>query len=251
MSLPERSSGCPPDLALERLLLGEIAGSSSGGWTAHVAGCSRCGERLAEMRRTTEAYAASPAAAQLRRLLAAREASGEQRSLWQRWRLWVAVPALAAAALVLVMVARRPPLPGEAFTAKGAGVMQLMVQRTGERSATIWDGAPLRKADMLQIMWTSAEERFVAVVARDDTGAVETIFPEDSAVAVRVAGGQAVSLGRSLRLDPRARTAVFHAFASRAPFALTPLLTLVRTQRPLTAADFAGQVSDLSIHVEP
>jgi hypothetical protein len=169
---------CPSDLALEKLLL-DPAGTPL---APHLDGCPRCQARLAEMKRQGEDFLryVFPATVE------AVEAAAARRPAWDLVRWLAPLPALAAAAAVILVVG--PGGPPEGYLGvKGGNSMGLAVflQRP--------DGPhPARDGEVVP---ASASVRFKVRPSRpcrlwllsvDATGQVSRLFPADGDGGVEV-----------------------------------------------------------------
>lgn len=155
------SSGCPPEFALERYHLGEIAGTASEVWVSHIESCPRCQATLASLR-AADADVVLP----------------ELRVVPLRRPVWPAVAAaFVASAASLVVFVSKPPGPGVSM--KGAGVLGVSLVR-GETISEYSGAEPLRAGDALQLSWTSAEAGHLVVYAFEPNGEVSELFPMSS-----------------------------------------------------------------------
>jgi hypothetical protein len=229
------SDSCPPDLALELLLAGELPASSP--HQAHLSSCPRCANRLAEMRSVGEAYMKSDAAGALRRELAVRTRSdARKRRAMIGWGLLA--PLAAAAAWLLL--ARTPP---DEFVAKGSGTVALLVSHGGQVAP--WAGGALASGDPLGLSWTGARASYVAVIGREEGGATVRWFPAEDRAALLEPGTR--TFGDSLRFDPPFQGTVY-TFVAESPFSTVPLEAAIREGRDPT---FSGLASKLRIPRTP
>jgi hypothetical protein len=131
-------NGHPSQYALDRAALG---GPVDAAMSAHLDGCGRCAAIVAERR---EAPSASPA------WLDRVKVSGAPRPPWWRRLRWVLpIPAVAALAALLAVVAL-PRRSAETVREKGAPAVALYVKRGDAVSA--WDGkSTIRPGDRLRV----------------------------------------------------------------------------------------------------
>jgi hypothetical protein len=131
----------------------------------HLAECDDCGAMYAELIRTRPATE-GPIALDARDFVAAGVAAGApsvpRRSWWRAPAVWIAIPATAAAALVLMTVISRPsipPLSEPTSTTRGSALVPLS------------PAGPV--AGRLEFRWTSpfAASRY-RIVVRDASGVV-------------------------------------------------------------------------------
>ncbi|HEX2657649.1 MAG TPA: hypothetical protein VHU40_05230 [Polyangia bacterium] len=171
---------CPSTFALDDA---EIHGGAlAAGIARHLDGCARCraraDEREALGRRFDDALAAP---------LWNRVDAGRRRA--RRWSWGVLAPALAAAALAIVLVAR----PGQPYRAtKGDLTVEIAARRAGAVFAV--EGATEVKAgDELQFIVRAggAAERYVLIGSVDGTGQFSPFYPaslDGRSVAVPTGG---------------------------------------------------------------
>ena len=142
---------CPSDLALEEVLL--TPGESE--HRAHVDGCAACQARLAEMRRQGEDFMRYVFPATVEAVEEA--AAGGRRRRWIGWL--AAVPALAAAAGVFLLVRQAGPPADYEGTKGGGGVgLAVFVQRASG-VALAKDGERVPAAAALRSRARTAERR--------------------------------------------------------------------------------------------
>ncbi len=214
------SAACPPDLALERIALGEPHAAAP-----HAAGCARCQAKLESFRAGTESYRASaPALAVKARLAeAGSRRAGEPRSprAKSRGRRLAAAGGLAfalAASLAAVLLWRPPPpTPPDPFAVKGPR-LGAWVQRAGTQGATPWNGAPLRPGDRLQATLELSAQSYAAVWLKDPAGELARLFPEDAAALAALPPGPARGVGPSVGIPERTGALELIAVFRDAPF---------------------------------
>jgi hypothetical protein len=154
----------------------------------HVAGCAACRSCLDEIERDVVALPALPAIAPRRR--------------W-RWPVFV-VPALAAAAL-LVVLRPRPRPPGDAFAVKGVGEVTVGVVR--ERAGALsYDAREFRPGDRWKVIVTCppAAGAFIDV----------SVGPDHPIAPAHVACGNRVVLPGAFTLNGGANRVCVHVAAT-------------------------------------
>jgi hypothetical protein len=179
-------------------------GADRGRIVAHLAECDGCGAMYAELIRTRPATE-GPIALDARDFIAAGMAAGPQavprRSWWRAPAVWIAIPATAAAALVLMTLINRPsipPLSEPTSTTRGSAVVPQ--SPTGPVTGRI------------EFRWTSpfAAARYrivvrdasgVAVLSRETTG--ERLVADDATMRALPRGAYAWSVEA---LDAAGRT---------------------------------------------
>ncbi len=169
---------CPSDLALEKLLLDP----ASTPLPHHLDGCARCQARLTEMRRQGEDFQRFVFPATVEAI----EEAAARRPGWDLVRWLAPLPALAAAAAVILLVGPGGP-PEDYLGVKGGNSMGLAVFL---QSA----GGPHPARDG-EVVPASASVRFKVRPARpcrlwllsvDATGQVSRIFPAEGDGGVEV-----------------------------------------------------------------
>lgn len=170
---------CPSDLALEK----HLADPAGAGLQPHLDACARCRARVAEMERQGEAFRqfVFPAT------VAAVEAAAADRPAWD-WRRWLApLPALAAAAAVLLAVGPGSP-PEDYLGTKGGGSMGLAVFLQGPAGARpARDGEVVPAAASVRFRVRPSRPCRLWVVSVDAAGQVSRIFPAEGDGGVEVA----------------------------------------------------------------
>jgi hypothetical protein len=217
--LPARAEGCLSDLTLDRLLDGELGdGAEAHAATAHLAACTRCRARRAEIEavpaqepdaRWLQAHEPD-APREINRKAGRREGdpgSGPRSRVFPPSRLPVqirAVGALAlAAAAALVLYLRAAGGDGAATTRiKGSQLgLELLVRREGGPPGPLLPDERLRAGDVLGFRVRSAKAGFLTIVGVDGAGQVTRYAPQgEAAPAAELAPGQRV-LEESVVLD--------------------------------------------------
>jgi Putative zinc-finger len=207
---------CPSQWVLDRLVGGELSDVERARIERHAGGCARCAVQLAERAAAQAQFA--PDTALMAELAAVGEAtrgaaSGEgvdtgaaergaaPTRAARRWArpIWIVTPALAAAAAVVLLLrtprpeeeidpaldparlgTRKGPTVGATSPSGSASRVRILV----ERGAARWELAGLgavRPGDRIQATVELAEERFVAMYARDGAGVILRYAPNDAA----------------------------------------------------------------------
>ncbi|MBZ4372797.1 hypothetical protein [Corallococcus sp. AS-1-6] len=189
---------------LTRLELDEwLAGlDASGRAERHVAACTACATLAERMR---QARASSLAQPQAKAVLARLE---EKRARSARpWWSW-GVPLVTALAVGLALVVYVPRGAEEGVRLKGAVALRLLSAR----------GEPVRDARPgAQVMLAvgTGPYRNVLVLAVDEAGAVEPLWPREGQTSGTVEPGAEVRLSPALEVTPG--SVALHAFFSDAP----------------------------------
>lgn len=196
------SSGCPSELALDRLFAGECNDLEKARILRQLASCAACAEALEARRAEREDFAPDP---QLLARLAALDAQptaapslaprGTPRGAARRWRhLAPAAVALASCAALLVLALRprsSDPAIDRSATSKGGPRVELLLLRRGELSP-VADGDTLYPGDQLQVVLRVAAPRFVALYSRDGAGTLSRYAPTDPTMTQVLPGGAAI-----------------------------------------------------------
>ena len=171
------------ELALRRRRAGEVLGDQGSAIEAHMETCADCRARLRalddEQRRFEDEISLDRFAAGVER--AARGATPPKRA---RPRLWMAVPTLAlAAAVALVVTFRDPARPagGGNWIKGGAGITVRVAGAAGQRTARLDAPEPLAAGDRLRIGYVGGEHRYLLSLSIDDKGEVTPLYPEQGA----------------------------------------------------------------------
>lgn len=169
---------CPSDLALEKLLLDP----ASSALEPHLSGCARCQARLAEMKRQGEDF--------LRYVFPATVGAVEEAAARRRsWSLlsWIApLPALAAAAAIVLMVGPGTP-PSDWIATKGGNSMGLAVFLQGGGGIhPARDGEAVPATSSVRFKVRPARPCRLWVLSVDAAGQVSRIFPTEGEGGVEV-----------------------------------------------------------------
>jgi hypothetical protein len=147
------------ELAIDRMLAGEVPPADAAAMRDHAIGCPRCGALLGDALAVQQAFASARPALRLPVPLAARRPS-------RRVVLSACTALAAAAAVVLAWPGRQP---GGEVRAKGTAIVGFFVAhgndvRRGETRETVAPG------DRIEIFTTTVEPAWFAAVGDDDTG---------------------------------------------------------------------------------
>jgi hypothetical protein len=169
---------CPSDLALEKLLLDPAATALA----PHLEACARCQGRLDEMKRQGEDFQryVFPAT------VGAIEEAAARRPAWDFVRWLAPLPALAAAAAVILVVGTGAP-PEDYIGSKGGSSMGLAVflqDATGPHPAR--DGEVVSASASVRFKVRPARPCRLWVLSVDAAGQVSRIFPAEGEGGVEV-----------------------------------------------------------------
>ena len=245
--------GCPSELELDQLHLGELDAGEAETLRAHVDACDGCVERLALRAEGLDAFPQLDANAIVARLhseLAGTEtppevervvresigaapsrASSATQSGWSRFweRLragWVPAALSAAAAAALVLVIARPWAggpdpdgPGD-IRLKGAAKLFVFYERAGQVEEAL-SGAVLAPGDRLRFHVDLPKGGHLMVVGVEASRALYPCYPSDGGRASLPAGaGDGQELPGAVRLDAAPGEEWLHLVLCEAPFAL-------------------------------
>lgn len=163
---------CPSDLKLEGFLLDP--GSSP--VKPHVEGCARCAARLAEMRRQGDEFMQYVFPATVETI----EAAATGKPAWSLARWFAPVPALAAAAAIL-LVARPEAPPEDYLAAKGGNTIGLAVflQKGPGEARSARDGEVVPATASVRFKVRPSRPCRLWVVSVDAAGQVSRLFPQE------------------------------------------------------------------------
>jgi hypothetical protein len=190
-----KNPSCPSEFALERWRFGELAASAEEAQIVdHVAGCSGCRARQAELASqqqppldTEHIWSRAGGAGPPRRL-----------SEWRRPRVWQGA-ALATAALSMFLLASRRPAPD--ILAKGSWQLSVIAKARDGRLMRIDPGASLSPGDRLRFeVATSWPKADIALVMLDSAGKISRLAPTAQR-SLSIAGGKRVLLDDAVELD--------------------------------------------------
>jgi anti-sigma factor RsiW len=182
-----RPDSCASDLRLDSLVAGELGADEERDTRAHLAGCSLCAARMAELHASRADFAAHRPP--LRRRAPAPKA----------WRRWAPVAAVAAAALLVVWIAD-PFAPGGTRTKGSANGRVRVYVKHGDTVRLAGPGEAVEPGDALAFTVSMTAPAEVAVLGIDGAGRASVYSPA-AARTSRLGPGQGLSLPDSAVLD--------------------------------------------------
>jgi len=222
-----------PDYLVERLAAGDLPAIEEAALRERLArepnGAARLAALSADDAAVLERHPPRVVAAEVLR----RTEPRPPRSL--AWRI---VPALAAAAAVLVAIPLLRPDDGERM--KGFAPRLVLHRRTTSGAEILPRGATARTGDLVQIGYVAAGAAYGAIVSVDGAGAVTRHFPESGDEAALLTSGREVLLAESFRLDDAPGYERFVFVTSPRPF---PVESVLDAARRLAARPDAGTAS--------
>jgi hypothetical protein len=215
-----RGEGCLSDFALDRLMRGEGSGEAA---RAHLAGCEHCRARMAEIEAARAEF--QKAAPSLPSLPADRGTARPRR----RWAVWggggAALAAAAAAALILFV---RGNDAGTRI--KGGARIAFYVEHAGKMRAGK-AGERVAPGDTVQLVYSSVDPFYGAILSVDGAGQVSRYFPEGDR-ATALPAGRDQSFPRSTQLDEVLGHETLYALFCHDAVALRPLEDALAAGRP-------------------
>jgi hypothetical protein len=173
---------------LDQLALDALDAAAAEGARAHLATCAGC--------RADEAVAAE-ARAHFTVSVLPRIAPRARRRL--RWP-WLAVPALAVAAIMLLTLHGHPVTSrDDDLLIKGTAAWQVFANRDGQ-TFPIHDGAELAAGDRIRFVVTPAGAAYVIIASVDGSGAASIYYPYNGARSAATSGPRS-ELPDSIVLD--------------------------------------------------
>jgi Domain of unknown function (DUF4384) len=222
------TSPCLSEFALDKLMAGELGAEAAAAAREHLAGCTDCTARLAELAADRDAYRAALPAAPARAFAAARPpevpdatdrpdaglATGveaarpaERPRPARVRRAWIATTGVAAAAACLVLLWRGHAVDpggqpgGEPSTRrKGGPALGFYVSRDGQVVAGS-SGAELRPGDLVRLAVTTERPAYLVVGSIDAAGQVTIYHPTNGARAAAIEAGTDRLLPGAVALD--------------------------------------------------
>lgn len=209
MSEPTNSK--VPALQLERLALGELTEAQRAAVVARL-GAATEAELAALSASDAEIRAAHPpaqVAAEVRRRAALRRSPA-------RRAVWYGLPAVAAAAVVIVMIwpegqvevprapdeVRAPPGDAKGDTrVKGLEPHLVLHRQVGETTELLQEPARASAEDVLQVSYVAGEATHGVIASLDGGGVVTLHFPAAPGGSTALQAGGAVRLSQSYELD--------------------------------------------------
>jgi hypothetical protein len=232
------SDRCLSNLAIDRLLVGEIEDGGRTSALEHMASCSRCGARYRQLEAERSEFSAAsppfspPAAppAPARRPRVRAVALG-------------AAGALATAAMVLVLCRPVPPSsPVDHVRAKG-GIRLGFYLKRGERVIEGRSGDSTHPGDAVRFTYTAFTPGYLMVVSRDGSGHVSAYYP-DAGEAAPVGAAEGELLPGSIILDDVLGREVVYGILCAAPVPVARAVEAVERSADDPSLSIAGCTTD-------
>jgi hypothetical protein len=179
---------CPSELVLDRHFVGELTDASL---TAHLAGCARCTERIAERERLAASFASDVG---LDVLVGAAARTVRRNRLRP---VLIGAGALAAAAAVVLVVTHKPSEDDvPTVRTKGGLSLGLVAKHLDGRIEALTSPAQLAPGEAIEFELSTRVAGFVGVVGVDAAGVISPYVPSR-----RLAAGGHQMLDGSVVLD--------------------------------------------------
>jgi anti-sigma-K factor RskA len=246
---PDRPSGPRngvPDYILELYALGELPASELAALDQRLAADQNLRRRLDRLRASNEEILARHPAGQFaaaveQRLAAERAHPARGRKLaLPAGRPWLAfTPALAAAAVVILLLVRTGPpdsLPAgpsgtpapEVTRIKGSGAHLCAYRRVGESVETLADRQLVEQGDVLQLSYVPMGRTHGAIVSIDGRGMVTLHFPAALTQSTRLRDAGESMLAHAYELDDAPDFERFFLVTADGPIDVSALLAAAR-----------------------
>ncbi len=234
-----------PDYLLEQYALGELPAPEMAALDRRLAADSALRSRLDRLRVSNEEilarYPARPFAAAVERRVAAEggRRAPERRSGLPRGRPWLTItPALAAAAVVLLLLVRTgppdvapagtPAAAPEATREKGSGAHLCVYRHVGEQVEVLAERQVVQKGDVLQLSYVPMGRPHGAIVSIDGRGMVTLHFPPAPAQSTRLRESGETLLPHAYELDDAPDFERFFLVTAGGPIDVPTLLAVAR-----------------------
>jgi anti-sigma factor RsiW len=201
-------------LVLEALPPGERARVQ-----AHLAGCARCSDRLSLRNDAGERFVAEVLPRTAPALLARRR----RRARRPVWPLFLVVPALAAAGLLMVARGRKAGVTDGDLTWKGAPPVRAFARRDA-RTFELSAGTPAAPGDAVRFVVGPTGAPWLLVASVDADGHAQVYFPFGGKRSGAVDPSARLALPDSVILDETPGPERVFVFASREPLDAGPVL---------------------------
>lgn len=212
-----------PDYLLERLALGELPPEAARAAQERLAREEGGAQRLGRLRASDAAMLAQHPPQEV-----ASEIARRQRAVVVQPRprrlLWLAAPAGALAAALLLLLARPAP---EVTSVKGDAAL-LVYRNRGGQAELLADGATAHAGDVLQLAYIRARPDYGVIVSVDGSGNATLHLPDQDIEAVRLVADARTLLPHAYELDAAPKFERFFLVTSREPFVASVALEAAR-----------------------
>jgi len=202
----------PNALDWARYFSGEVRWLAGWRFRRHLSACASCRHLEADMAQERAAFDASPLRREELALLQARLVTSPARAIPKKLPQlpWAITAGIAAVAIVLVVV-RAPPQP-PTLVEKGRDAFTMYVDRP---SGAVALGSRCAAGDRVIARYRT-ERRYLLVLERDGSGAVQVLHPRDGVASAQLSAAEGTT-PTSWILDAAAGQECFAAFFSDEP----------------------------------
>lgn len=226
------------DLMLERFILDELSPAQKNVVLKSIEQDPELKLRLAEIERSNaEIRQFYPAEKQVPQILDRIKRKKEKAPQRVRRTVWLAAPALAAAAAILILVAPfdsvEPPLDPGYEQVRLKGDSRLIVHRkTGETVELLADGDHVAAGDLIQLSYIAGEAQYGAILSVDGRGEVTLHFPGGTGDSSKLDHEGTQDLPFAYQLDDAPNFERFFFIVSSSPVNIGELLDRARELGP-------------------
>lgn len=221
-----RGEACASDLAIDRMLAGELSANEAPTFEAHIENCARCNERVAQLR-TAHAAFSSEVPRELAKRADRPNPGGEHGLAAVRSRRrWIhslgGAVALAAALLFLVRRANEPlgEVVDSIERSKGSAYVSFHVQHSGAVRLAA-EGEQVVPGDAIEFSYSAHAAGYLAIVSVDARQA--NVYFAEGDRAARIEAGREVVLPRSTVLDETLGEETVFALFCTTPVLVEPI----------------------------
>ncbi|MFT3924456.1 MAG: zf-HC2 domain-containing protein [Myxococcales bacterium] len=205
------SPDCPSDLALDRLVAGELSFEAKRALESHLNACEHCKAVLRERQRGFQAFPELDSRAVLQRIVAQEQVAPRAAARGWRWKaLMSGFGGLAVAAAAVLALWRPVAVPGDGESAlvqttrlKGGLKLRIFRARDGH-SEEASSGSRFQAGDRLRFSISTPGSGFVSVVGIEADGKRYTAWPLDGSSAKQMPKLQDELLEGAVELDASA-----------------------------------------------
>ncbi len=223
---------CLSNLALDRLLAGELDEGAGAAARLHLDGCAHCGPRFRELEADRDRFRAAPPALSLPAPAAdPARAPGRASPTFAL----AASGALAAALVVFLQLRARPgggpaPRPDDELARTKGGVRLGFYVKRQDSVLEGRSGDVVHPGDAVRFSYSSPTAGYLIVVSRDGAGRVSVYYPDgDTRSAAQLPAGADEVLPGSVVLDDAVGPEVVHGILCRAPVPAARIVETLRT----------------------
>lgn len=197
---------------------------------AHLRSCSKCNAEASAGRALRDRFATDVFPRTVESVV--RKSALQKRGRVLRLGLQVAVPTLALAAAVTLLLRSSPapsskPADRDYLAVKGSAAMQIVARRGGH-SIDVHDGVVLAPEDQIRFMVEPAGLPYLLVVSIDGAGAASVYYPYDGRESARLSSVGKFEVPGSIVLDRAPGPERIYALLSEEPIAASDVLPALR-----------------------